>query len=79
LLSIRRNVQQFAFPFHIYRDNPHRTPPLESEARLMLDRRRHPFYRHSDAAFFLVTEGRRAVGRIAALDNRNYTGVWQNR
>jgi hypothetical protein len=69
----RRQVKQFLdLPFHIYRDNPHWTPPLESEARLLLDRRRHPFYRHSDAAFFLVTESGRAVSRIAALDNRNY-------
>ncbi len=70
----RRQVNQFlGLPFHIYRECPQWVPPLESDARLMLDRRRHPFYRHSDAAFFLATENDgRAVGRIAVLDNRNY-------
>ena len=69
----RRQARQFLdLPFHIYRNNPHWTPPLESEARLALDRRRHPFYRHSDAAFFMVTESGHAVGRIAVLDNQNY-------
>ena len=70
----RRQVNQFLdLPFHIYRECPQWVPPLEPDARLMLDRRRHPFYRHSDAAFFLATQSDgRAVGRIAVLDNRNY-------
>ena len=39
----------------------------------MLDRKRHPFYRHSDAAFFLALDAAgAAVGRVAVLDNRNY-------
>jgi GNAT superfamily N-acetyltransferase len=39
----------------------------------MLDRRRHPFYKHSEAAFFLArdTDGQ-PCGRIAVLNNRNY-------
>lgn len=39
----------------------------------MLDRHKHPFYKHSDAAFFLaLDDGGRAIGRLAVLDNRNY-------
>lgn len=69
----RRQVKQFLdLPFHIYRECPQWVPPLASDVRHVLDRR-HPFYRHSDAAFFLVTENDgHAVGRIAVLDNRNY-------
>jgi hypothetical protein len=68
----RRQVNQFLdLPFRIYRDSPQWAPPLEPDARRMLDRRRHPFYQHSDAAFFLATE-EFPVGRIAVLDNRNY-------
>jgi hypothetical protein len=37
-----------------------------------LDRQRHPFYEHSDAAFFLAQEGERVVGRIAVLENSRY-------
>jgi hypothetical protein len=70
----RRQVNQFLdLPFRMYSECPQWVPPIESDARLMLDRRRHPFYRHSDAAFFLVTQSDgRAVGRIAVLDNHNY-------
>ena len=69
----RRQAKLFLdLPFRIYRDCPPWVPPLEPDARRMLDRRRHPFYRHSDAAFFLAVKGDRAVGRIAVLDNHNY-------
>ncbi|MGB7537583.1 MAG: hypothetical protein WBM17_03510 [Anaerolineales bacterium] len=60
-------------PFYLYRDCPQWVPPLSSDAAAMLDRRRHPFYRHSDAAYFLAYgDTPRAAGRIAVLDNRHY-------
>jgi hypothetical protein len=69
----RRQVNQFLhLPFRIYRDCLQWVPPLESDARRMLDRHHHPFYRHSDAAFFLASESGQTLGRIAVLDNRNY-------
>ena len=69
----RRRVRQFLdLPFHIYRNIPEWVPPLASEAGKVFDRRRYPFYRHSDAAFFLALDGQRPVGRVAAIDNRNY-------
>ena len=70
----RRQVQRFLdLPFRIYRDCPQWVPPLEPDARHMLDRRRHPFYQHSDAAFFLVTQDDgRPIGRIAVLDHHSY-------
>jgi hypothetical protein len=42
------------------------------DVRRVLDPRKHPFYRHSQAAFFMVRRGGRPLGRIAALDNRRY-------
>jgi len=70
----RRRVRQFLdLPFRIYRDIPQWVPPLAPDARRVLDRRRHPFYKHSQAAFFLALDDRdRPVGRLAALDNRRY-------
>jgi hypothetical protein len=69
----RQHVRQWLeLPFRLYRDVPQWVPPLAPDARLVLDRRKYPFYEHSEAAFFLAMEGSRAVGRIAAIDNRNY-------
>jgi hypothetical protein len=42
------------------------------DERLRLDPKRFPFYKHSQAAFFLAYEGTRPIGRLAVLDNRRY-------
>lgn len=70
----RQQVKRFLqLPRRIYRDIPQWVPPLAFEAARMLDRRRHPFYQHSEAAFFLaLDDDGRPVGRVAALENHNY-------
>lgn len=69
----RSHVRQFLdLPFHLYRDIPQWVPPLATDAARMLDRRRHPFYKHSAAAFFIALQGERPAGRIAVLDNQHY-------
>ena len=69
----KRQVKDFLdLPFRIYKDIPQWVPPLRMDDRLRLDPKRYPFYKHSQAAFFIAYEGSRAVGRIAVLDNRLY-------
>lgn len=65
--------QQFLhLPFRLYRHVPQWVPPLASEAARMLNRSSHPFYEHSDAAFFLARRAGETIGRLAVLDNANY-------
>lgn len=59
-------------PFQVYRGDSHWVPPLRRETALLLDRRRHPFYEHSDAAFFVARRRGRPVARLAALEHRPY-------
>ena len=69
----RRDVRRFAdVPWRLYAKDPRWVPPLYSDVRLLLDRRRHPFYEHSDAGFFVALRDGRAVGRIGALELRPY-------
>lgn len=69
----KRQARAFLeLPFRLYRNNPQWVPALASDAARMLDRKGHPFYRHSDAAFFLAKTGADVVGRIAVLDNAPY-------
>jgi len=70
----RRQVRRYLeLPFRVYAHIPQWVPPLAMEAGRPLDRVRFPFYRHSDAAFFLLESGdRETIGRIAVLENRNY-------
>jgi hypothetical protein len=60
------------FPFKLYHDCPQWAPPLRGGARRNLDRGKHPFYQHSTADFFLAERDGQTLGRIAAINNRNY-------
>lgn len=70
----KHQVRHFLeLPFRIYQDIPQWVPPFVSDIRRMLDRRHHPFYRHSTADFFLAyNEAQRPIGRIAVLEHRRY-------
>lgn len=71
--SRRRDARRFVlFPFELYREAPYWIPPLRSDALGQVDRRRNPFFLHSDADFFLAEEGNEVVGRIVVMENRNY-------
>jgi GNAT superfamily N-acetyltransferase len=72
-LDNRQDVEQFVqFPFALYRGDPYWVPPLRSEMRTIMNRGKHPFYQHSEADFFVVEAGGQTLGRIAALENRNF-------
>ncbi len=68
LRAIRRFIRM---PFGFLGREANWVPPLAGELRSLL-RRRHPFFAHSEAAFFLASEGDRDLGRIAVLDHRGY-------
>jgi GNAT superfamily N-acetyltransferase len=63
------------FPWQIYRDDPAWVPPLLIERKEFLDRKKHPFYEHGDAALFLARAGGEIVGRIMASDDPNYNAL----
>jgi GNAT superfamily N-acetyltransferase len=60
------------FPFKVYAGCPQWTPPLFIDSKMQLNRQKHPFYEHSEAAFFLAERAGEVVGRIAVLENRPY-------
>ena len=70
----RRQAKQFLdLPFMIYRETSQWVPPLSGDAQRMLNRNKNPYYRHSEAVFFMaLREDGRAAGRLAVLDNRRY-------
>jgi ribosomal protein S18 acetylase RimI-like enzyme len=65
------------FPWQIYKDDPAWVPPLLLERKEFLDRNKHPFYEHGDAALFLARAGGEIVGRIMASDDPNYNALHQ--
>jgi GNAT superfamily N-acetyltransferase len=77
-ISSRRDRDAFIkFQWRIYANVPVWVPPLIIERKTFLDRHRHPFYRHGDAALFLARQNGEIVGRIMASDDPNYNSLHQ--
>lgn len=69
----RKQVQRFIdVPFRIFGNHPQWVPPIRIDIRASLNRKKHPFYEHSEADFFIAVRDGQDVGRLAALHNRNF-------
>jgi hypothetical protein len=69
----RRDVRAFIrFPLFLYKNNPYFCPALAGEVRFVLDREKHPFYKHSFADFFVAESEGQVLGRIAAVWNTRH-------
>lgn len=60
------------FAWTVNASDPQWVPPLRMALEPVLDRRRHPFHRHADVAYFVAERGGALAGRIAAVVNRQY-------
>ncbi len=66
-------VKRFVrIPYRLYKNHPQWVPPILMDAETQLNKKKHPFYEHSDADFFIATRDGRDVGRIAALENKRF-------
>jgi hypothetical protein len=73
-------MRQFIrLPWKIYRNDPFWVPPLMMDMKNLLDRARHPFFRHSSADFYLARRDGEWVGRIAAILNNNHNSYHSER
>ncbi len=71
--AARADVRRFVdLPFRLYEGIGPWVPPIKRDIALMLNRKKHPFYERSDAAFYLATRDGRDVGRIAVLENQPF-------
>jgi hypothetical protein len=71
--SNKKQVKRFVeFPYQLYKDCPQWVPPLFVDAYLPLNRKKHPFFGHSEADFFLAVRDGKVVGRICAGVNKPF-------
>jgi hypothetical protein len=69
----KQQVKRFVeLPYSLYKDCPQWVPPLYVDAYLLLNRKKHPFFGHSEADFFLAMRDGDVVGRICAANNRPF-------
>ena len=69
----KKQTGQFVqFHYDLYKGDPNWVPPFRSDIYMMMNRKKHPFYEHSDAEFFTAWKDGKMVGRIAGLNNNSY-------
>ncbi len=56
----------------IYANDPQWVPPLISDRKKLLDKKKNPFFQHSEMEMFLAYKDSELVGRIAAITNENH-------
>lgn len=62
-------------PWKIYRNDPQWVAPLISQQKVLFDKKKHPFFEHSQADFFLARRGKEVVGSIAAILNNRHNQI----
>ena len=82
----RKQVRDFIeFQYDLYRDCEHWVPPFRNDIKTMMniptiwDPKGHPFYLHSEAAFFVVYQDGQPAGRLAVMDNQLYNQHHQSK
>jgi hypothetical protein len=71
--SSKTQVRRFVrIPFQFYKDTPQWVPPILIDVETMLNRKKHPFYEHSDGDFFIANRDGKDIGRLAVFENVNF-------
>jgi GNAT superfamily N-acetyltransferase len=71
--SNRTQLHRFVdLPYHIYTGNKNWVPPIRIDVETALNRKKHPFYEHSEGDFFIATRDGKDVGRLSIAVNNNY-------
>jgi GNAT superfamily N-acetyltransferase len=73
----KADLKQFIeLPYHHYRQDPLWVPPLRDEQRGQFAPERNPLLDHCQYELFLLLEGKRAIGRIAAFIDHLALEFW---
>ena len=69
----KSHVKRFVkFYYDLYKKCPQWVPPLLSDAYHPLNRKKHPFFVHSDADFFIAVRTGKVAGRICVAENKPF-------
>jgi GNAT superfamily N-acetyltransferase len=76
-VETRTDLNRFIdLPYQHYKDDPVWVPPLRDEQRGQFDPVRNPLLEHCEYAIFLLLEGRKAIGRVAAFIDHLAVEAW---
>lgn len=72
-VSSNKDINKFIkLLWKIYKDDPVWVPPLIMDRKKLIDKDKNPFYKHTDAEFFLAEQNGEVIGRIGAILNHNH-------
>ncbi len=75
-VTSKKDLNDFIkLPWKIYKNDATWVPPLFSQQKATFDKKKHPFFEHSSADFFIARQGKEAVGTIAAILNNRHNKV----
>lgn len=73
----KQDLKRFIlFPYNFYRDDPNWVPPLRAELKAQFNPEKNPLLDHCDYQLFLLLEGERILGRVAAFIDRLAVDFW---
>ena len=78
--AVKTKREQRAFidlPYQIYRDDPLWVEPLRSEVQAQFHPKKNPLLDHCEYQLFLLVEGQRVMGRIAAFIDILAVDYWK--
>ena len=72
-VSSNKDLLKFIkYPWEIYRDDTFWVPPLITDRKKLLNKKKNPFFQHAEIEMFLAYREGKIVGRIAAITNENH-------
>ncbi len=70
----KKQTREFIkFPYALYKNDKNWVPALLMDDYKKVNRKKHPFYQHAEAEFFLARRDGAVVGRIAAI----HDSIWE--
>lgn len=80
LVQSQRDLKTFIeFPYQFYRNDSVWVPPLRDELRKEFNPKTNPFLEHCDWQLFLLKDGGKVIGRIAAFIDLLAADFWKER
>ncbi|HPS42084.1 MAG TPA: hypothetical protein PK040_05725 [Anaerolineaceae bacterium] len=72
-LDSKSAVNEFVnFQYELYRDVPQFCPPFRADIKLMLNKKKHPFFEFSDGEFYVARKDGKMAGRIGVFVNNPF-------
>lgn len=75
-VETKKDLKDFIMlPWAVYKNDPYWVPPLISQQKMQFNKKKHPFFEHSDANFFIARKGKKTVGTIVAILNNRHNEI----